>query len=178
MSIDPELAHLQQEWHRETEPLPLLKRKIRRQNLRTVAGAVALAVAFAVALTLAVRQPSAFHSGLATGIAVAGVAMGAYVVRTSRGTWTPAAETTRAYADLTYRRALAQGRILRASTLLQWLAIALLLGTLVFSPHPFSARGLVITVLLVLELAVFMFQSRRVKQDIAAARQLLEQLQD
>ncbi|HTZ99400.1 MAG TPA: hypothetical protein VMB02_03650 [Candidatus Aquilonibacter sp.] len=115
MTLDSELEAWRREWRDRTEPFPMLKRKIRRQNLRTAAAVAAIVVCVAVSIIGAVRTGNAFLAGLATGIGFAGVVQGGYGWWARRGAWRPAAQTTLAYAELAYKRAVARARTTRFS---------------------------------------------------------------
>ena len=69
-------------------------------------------------------------AGLASGIAFASVVLGGYAWRVRREAWTPTAQTTLAYAELSYRRAVAKARTLRFSFHFLLVATVLLLATL------------------------------------------------
>ena len=108
MNHDTELEIWQREWQEQTEPLPDLKKKIRRQNLKTVAAIFAVCVCLAISTAAALRTRSSFMAGMAVGIAFAGVFLGGYAWWVRRGAWKPTAQTTLAYAELSHRRAVAK----------------------------------------------------------------------
>jgi hypothetical protein len=118
VSNDTELEIWRQEWRDQTEPLPELRKKIKRQNLRTAAAIVAIGVCLAVSTSVALKTRSPFMAGLAAGIVFASVFMGGYAWWVRRGAWKPTAQTTLAYAELVHRRAIAtrDGVIIAAMT--------------------------------------------------------------
>ena len=60
MTTDTELERWQQEWREHTDPLPELKKKIRRQNWQTAAAIVAICVCFVLATLAAIYRQCAF----------------------------------------------------------------------------------------------------------------------
>ena len=107
MSLDLEMESWRQEWSVATEPLPELKRRIRAQNRRLVAGTLAIAACLAMATLLAVAHPTSGWRGFAFGVWIASLVGVGYALWARRGTWTPATQTTRAYLVLLHQRAVA-----------------------------------------------------------------------
>ena len=62
MSNDTELEIWRQEWRDQTEPLPELRKKIKRQNLRTAAAIIAIGVCLAVSTSVALKASIAASS--------------------------------------------------------------------------------------------------------------------
>lgn len=128
MIEDRELESWRAEWRQATLPLPEIHRKIKRQNRRFYLSLAAAAVAFVSALILsiaAVRQdPSPERIAWAVGIWVLAFGGGAYRLWNQRGTWRPATQSTRAFLDLSRKRALAKIRSVRVAFYIisAWLA--------------------------------------------------------
>lgn len=108
--MDLELDDWRREWSRDTEPLPELKQRVRRQDRRLRWGLVALAATLVAGVVLALSFATSGWWGFATGLWVSVLVVGGYVLWTRRGTWEPAGQTSLAYADLIHRRAVAEVR--------------------------------------------------------------------
>jgi hypothetical protein len=115
VSMDLELEAWRRDWAEESPGLPALKARILRQERRMVGGGVALLGLALFATAAAVRTGRPFVAGLAAGLWCAGLLVGGYTYRALRGAWRPSAETTRAYLELSYKRAVAKARTLRFS---------------------------------------------------------------
>lgn len=177
MIKDTELEAWQQEWRDQTEPLPELKNKIRRQNLRTVVAIGAISVCLAFSTAAALAGWGSFVSGLATGMWVASVLLGSYAWRARRGSWKPAAQTTLAYAELAYKRSVAKGRILRFAFYFLLTAAVLYAGFVIWRWRATSERNLLGLVLaaMVAELFLMLYLARRNRRNVEEARKLVDQ---
>jgi hypothetical protein len=177
LTTDSELEIWQKEWREQTEPLPELKKKIKRQNLRTVGAIAATGVCLVVSTTTALRTHGSFMVGLASGIWFASILMGSYGWWVRRGAWKPTAQTTRAYLELTYKRAVARARILRFAFYFLLIAALLYAGFVIWDWHAIRGKGLMLLVLagMVVELFVFRHLARRKKKEIEQTRKLAEQ---
>lgn len=176
MTTDLELETWKQEWRDQTEPLPELKKKIKRQNLRTAAAIIAVCVCLAFSTVEALRHRSPFMAGVAAGIAFAGLFVGGYAWRARRGAWRPTAQTTLAYAELCHRRAIARARILHFSfrfLLVATVLLALLVG---WNWRHFHARDGIILAALVVELFVFKRLGRRKVREVEETGKLVQDL--
>lgn len=178
MTIDAELETWRREWRDRAEPLPELKKKIKRQNLQTIAAGIVLAACLVFSTVEALRSHSSFMSGFAIGLWFATVFAGGYAWWVRRGAWRPSAQTTLAYVELSHQRAVAKVRTLRFSFYL------LLATTLLFAVFgawnwkAFAARDAVILAALALELIFFAYYGRRKKREVAETRKLLEQIRE
>lgn len=125
---DRELEIWREEWRSETEPLPEIKSKIKRESRRFVLGNIVAAAAAIAALVfsamVALRDPSPEKIAWAVGIWVLTFVAGGYRVWNQRGVWRPAAQTTRAFVELSYNRAMAKVRAIRFASyvMLAWIA--------------------------------------------------------
>jgi hypothetical protein len=114
---DRELELWKEEWRAETGPLPTLKKKVRRQTLLMIAGWVVAVPAAVLGLAyfarLVMRDPSPDNIVL-TSFGWVGMPLAmAFFVWNQIGIWRPNAQTTRAYAELSYKRARSELRGLR-----------------------------------------------------------------
>lgn len=185
MTRDTELEIWRQEWRSETEPLPELKKQIKRQNRRVIAGAAILCLCLGLSTFAALRTRSSFAAGLAAGMWGSTLLLGSYAWWIRRGTWKPSAQTTRAYLELRYNRAAAKVRTLRAGSYLLAATVVLYSGLVAwdwfFSSHPsaYSAGhrlGLVIIPAMIIELLFFRWCGRRKSQEMEETRKLLDEL--
>lgn len=176
MNTDTELEVWQGEWRQQTEPLPELKRKIKRQNLRTWLAVAAIAVCLLFSTTEALRGRGSFMAGLASGLWFASLLLGGYGWWVRRGSWRPTAQTTRAYVELTYKRAVARGRILRFALYFLLTATILYAGFAAWNWKASSEKWLPALVLagMVIELFVLRHCGRRQRQEIEKTRGLME----
>lgn len=183
MTKDTELELWQQEWRSETVPLPELKKRIRRQNLQAIARAMLLCAGVAVSTFVALRTRLSFAEGMAAGMWFSALLLGGYAWWVRRGSWRPSAQTTQGYLELYYRRAAARVRTLRAATVLLIIAAVFCVGVFAwewFSSHEPGGDAnrylLVLTVLLamIIELVFLRWYSRRKRQEMEAAKKLLE----
>jgi hypothetical protein len=176
VSNDTELEIWRQEWRDQTEPLPELRKKIKRQNLRTAAAIVAIGVCLAVSTLVALKTRSPFMAGLAAGIAFASVFMGGYAWWVRRGAWKPTAQTTLAYAELVHRRAIARARIVRFAFYFLLIATVLLAGFVAWNLKNFHARDGVIIAAMTVELFFMKHFGERKQREIEATRKLIDDL--
>ena len=175
MTVDAELDVWRREWREETEPFPALKRKIRRQNLRIVAAVAAIVVCLIVSTVEAVRTGNDFLAGLASGLAFAGIVQGAYSWWVRRGAWKPAAQTTLAYAELAYKRAIATARTTRFSFRFLVIAVALYAGVAAWHWKTFSSVYALILVAMAAELFLLDYKRRRAQRGLEESKRLFEQ---
>jgi hypothetical protein len=114
---DRELELWKEEWRAETGPLPTLKKKVRRQTLRMIAGWVVAVPAFVLGLAyfarLAMRDPSPDNIVLTAFVWLVMPLGLAFAAWNQIGNWRLGAQTTRAYAELSYKRARSELRGLR-----------------------------------------------------------------
>ena len=178
MTRDIELESWQQEWRDQTEPLPELKKKIKRQNLRTALAIVAVVVGLALSTAAALRGHGSFMSGLATGMWFACIVMGGYAWRVRRGAWKPSAQTTLAYAELANKRALAKARTLRFAFYFLLTATVLFAGFAAWLWRTASDKWLLALVLtgMVAELCWMRYLARRNRREVEKTRKLLAQI--
>jgi hypothetical protein len=177
-AMDIELETWRREWHTYTEPLPELKRKIRRQNLQMIAAVAIICVCLALSTIEALRTQSSFIAGLAAGLWFTSLLVGSYAWWVRRRTWNPTAQTTAAYLELSYRRTIAKARTIRFSFYF------LLSATVLFAVHSawnwraFSTREALIFAAFVSELFLFRHYRRRKKREIEETRKLMEQTRE
>jgi hypothetical protein len=174
---DTELETWQQEWREHTEPLPELKKKIKRQNLRTGMAIAAIGVGLIVSTTAALLGRGSFISGLATGMWFASIVMGGYAWRVRRGAWRPSAQTTLAYADLAHKRALAKTRILRFAFYFLLTATILFAGFAAWIWKTASDQWLLELVVagMVAELFLMRYFAGRNRREVEKSKTLLDQ---
>ncbi len=179
MTTDFELETWQREWKEQTEPLPELKKKIRRQNLRTAWGVVATCLCLTVSTIWALRGHSSFMYGCAAGIGFAGALTGGYGLWASRGAWRPTAQTTLAYAELSHKRAIAKARTLRFMFFLLLTTAVLFAGFVSWNwRHFYIARDGVILAALAAELFFIKNRETRKNQEVKQTQKLLEDLKN
>ena len=178
MTIDTELETWRQEWRGDTEPLPDLKRKIRRQNVRMILAAAAMVVCLAVSTSEAVRTRGSFMEGLATGIWLTALIAGSYAWWVRRGAWEPAAQTTLGYLELSYKRSVANARTLRFSFYFLLATIVLFAASSVWNWREFRPLAAVVLAALVAELFFLGYKRRRSEREIEKARKLIEQTRE
>lgn len=170
---DMELETWKQEWREQTEPLPELKRKIKRQNLRTIGAVIAVCLCLVLSATEARHSRSSFMAGMAAGIGFAGAVLGSYVLWARRGSWRPTAQTTLAYAELAYKRAVAKARILHFSFYFLLTTVVLLAVFVAWNWKAFRARDGVIVAALVVESFVLKNLERRKRREIEETKKLI-----
>ena len=179
MTIDTELEMWRREWRDQTAPFPALKRKIRRQNLRIIAAVAAIALCLVLATVGALRSRSSFMAGLVVGIAFASVFQGGYAWWARRGAWKPAGQTTLAYAELSYKRALATARTTRFSFYFLLVGTVLYTGFVAWNWMAWTAApratGALVVAAMVIELFLLWDNRRRAKREIEETGKLLEQ---
>jgi hypothetical protein len=174
VTVDTELENWRHEWRDRPEPLPELKRKIRRQNQRTAAAIVAVVVCLVISTVVALRTHNSFMNGLAVGIAFAGVLLGGYGWWVRRGAWKPTAQSTVAYADLSYKRAVARSRTLRFSFYFLLTATVLFVAFIAWNWTHFAARDGVVAVAMAVEVCFLKRSELRKKQEVEQAKKLLD----
>jgi hypothetical protein len=174
---DTELESWQQEWREHTEPLPELKKKIKRQNLRTAVRIAAVGIGLVLSTTAAWLGRGSFVSGLAAGMWFASIVMGGYAWRVRRGAWRPSAQTTLAYAELAYKRALAKARILRFAFYFLLTAAVLFAGFAAWIWKTASDQWLLALVVagMVAELILMRYFARRNLREVEKSKKLLDQ---
>lgn len=177
MIVDTELETWQQAWRAlPVPPLTELKKKIRRQNRRTIAAAIVLVACLAFSTVMAARTRGSFIFGFAVGVWLVTVLVGSYTWWVRRGSWKPAAQTTFAYVELCHNRAIAKAKTVRFSFYF------LLAATLLFAAYgtwhwqAFVMRDVMIFAAMVLELFFFALYGRRLRQKIEESRTLLDQI--
>ena len=176
MTNDTELESLRQEWRDQTEPLPDLKKKIRRQNLRTVLAILTICVCLAISTAVALRTRSFFMAGVAVGIAFGSLFLGSYAWWVRRGAWKPTAQTTLAYAELSYRRAVAKARTVRFSLYFLLVATLLLIIFVGVNWKNFRTRDGVVIAALVTESFFLKRLERRKRSEIEETRKLIDDI--
>jgi len=173
---DTELESLRREWRDQTEPLPDLKKKIRRQNVRTVVAILAIGVCLAISTATALRTRSFFMAGVAVGIAFGSLFLGGYAWWVRRGAWKPTAQTTLAYAELSYRRAIAKTRTVRFSFYFLLVATLLLIIFVGLNWKNFRTRDGVVIAAMVTESFFLKRQERRKQSEIEETRKLIDDI--
>ena len=176
--MDLELETWRREWRAQTEPLPALKKKIHRQNLQIAAAIAAVSACLVIATVVAERTRSSFMAGLAAGIAFASVILGSYGWWVRRGAWKPAAQTTLAYLELSFRRAIARARTLRFSFYFLLAAMVLYAASLAWDRKAFSLLAVVILSAMAVELIFLRRLQRRKELEVAETRKLIEQARE
>jgi hypothetical protein len=186
---DRELELWKEEWRAETGPLPTLKKKVRRQTLWMTASLVLAVPASVLGLAyfarLVMRDPSPDNIVVASFVWVAMPLVGAFFVWNQIGIWRPDAQTTRAYAELSYKRARSELRGLRVAFYVLYVEVLFLACVIwIFrvkwilhaSPTDRFAR-LVVFPAAVLATWIFMIWLRRRRtRRLAEAKSFLEQL--
>jgi TRAP-type C4-dicarboxylate transport system permease large subunit len=175
---DLELENWRREWRVETEPVPDLKRKIHRQNLRMAAAVLAIGLCLTLSTAEALRRHSSFMGGMAIGIGFTSLLVGGYAWWVRRGAWKPTAQTTLAYAELSYKRAIAKVRTLRFAFYLLLTATVLFTGYVAWNWKHFEGRSVAIVTFMVIELFVFRYLSRRKKQEIEEIKKLIDEVKE
>lgn len=176
MTVDTELEAWQRDWRAQAEPLPQLKRQIKRQNLRMVAAVTVISVCLALSAAAAIWRQSSFMAGLATGIWVACLSVGAYTWRVRRGAWKPAAQTTLGYAELSYKRAVAKLKTLRFSFWFLVGAIVLYAFVAAWDWRSFRVSRGIILAAIVAEAFALKRYGRRKQQEVEETKRLLDDL--
>ena len=176
MTNDIELEVWQREWRDQTEPLPDFKKKIRRQNLQMVAGVLAICVCLAVSTEMALRTRTPFMAGLASGIAFASAVLGGYAWRVRLGAWKPTSQTTLAYAELSYRRAVAKARTLRFSIYFLLITVLLLATFLGWNWKRLHTRDGIVMAALVVEIFFLKYLGQRKQREVEQTSRLLDDM--
>jgi thiosulfate reductase cytochrome b subunit len=178
VTTDTELEIWRQEWRNQTEPLPELRKKIRRQNLRTVAAVVAICLCLAFSTVEALRNHSSFMAGLAAGISFASLFLGGYAWWVRRGAWKPTAQTTLAYAELSYKRALAKTRTLHFAFYFLLAATVLFAAFMAWNWKTFRARDGALIAAMVLEMFFLKHYRRRKKAETEETKKLIDDIKE
>jgi hypothetical protein len=173
--VDTELETWRREWQSQTEPLPKLKKKIKRQNQRTIAAIALMCACLVVSTIEALRTRSSFMVGVAVGVWFAALVLGGYSWWVQRGTWKPEAQTTRAYLELSYKRAVAKARMIRFSIYVVLAVTILLSPILLWNWRTLHGIGPLVLAALLAELFYFKYLGRRKKREIEETRRLMEQ---
>ncbi|HEY6307162.1 MAG TPA: hypothetical protein VI488_11975 [Candidatus Angelobacter sp.] len=186
---DRELELWKEEWRAETGPLPTLKKKVRRQTLWMIAGWVFAVPASVLGLAyfarLAMRDPSPDNIVLTAFVWFAMPLAVAFAVWNQIGTWRPDAESTRAYAELSYKRARSELRGLRVVFYVLYVEVCFLACVIwifrvkwLLRASPADRFGrLVIVPVVFLGMWIFMiWRRRRRSKQLAEAKSFLEQL--
>jgi hypothetical protein len=178
VSIDQELDTWRREWREQAAPLPDLKKKIKRQNLRMVAAGVLLGLCVSFTTCEAVRTRAAFASGMAAGLWFTTLVAGGYAGWVRRGAWKPTAQTTLAYAELAHRRAVARARTIRFCFHLLLAATALFALFTAWNWKRFGPRDGMMLAVLGLELFYFVYLGRRKEREIEETQRLVDQVRE
>jgi len=176
VNVDTELEAWRQEWREQAAPLPELKRKIRKQNVRTIAAVVAITVCLTFATAAALRYHSAMAAGVAVGIAFSSCVLVFFTLRARSGAWKPTAQTTLAYAELAHRRAIAQLKTIRAAWYLLIATIAAGTVVMAWGWRQVHVRDGVIFAALIGELFFLKNREQRVKREMEETKNLIEGL--
>ena len=176
MTTDTELEVWRQAWCDQPAQLPELKKKIRRQNQRTAAGVLAIVLCIVISTCVAFLHRSAFVAGIASGISFASLAAGVYAWSIRRSTWKPAAQTTLAYAQLAYNRAVAKARLLRFSFYFLLVTSFLLAAMLTWHPSTSPVRDWIIVAAIGVESLWMRFMGRRKLREVAETKKLVDDL--
>jgi hypothetical protein len=158
--------------------LPELKRRIRGQNRRMIAGGVVVAVCLAFATVMGLRDPGSVWGGFAWGIWTSTVVAGGYVWWVRRGTWEPASSTTEAYVELLHRRAVATLRktVMLRRALLVFLA---LYGVfLVWNRERVTTWSMLLVAVIALESLWMRVLERRRRRALEEANRLVDRASD
>ena len=176
MTTDMELESWKQEWRDQTEPLPELKRKIKRQNQRTVGAVMAVCVCLAFSAIAAWYSRSSFMAGMASGIAFAGSVLGSCTLWVRRGSWRPTAQTTMAYAELAHNRAIAKARTLHFSFYFLLTAAVLFAGFAAWNWKRVRVRDGVVIAGMVVESFYLRRSAVNKKLEIEATKKLIDDM--
>jgi len=114
--------------------------------------------------------------GLAAGMGFASLFVGGYAWWVRRGAWKPTAQTTLAFAELCYRRAVAKARTVRFSFYFLLAATAWLAILMGFDWKGLRARDGIILAGLLLELVCFRRYGQKKKREIEETKKLLDDL--
>lgn len=179
MTIDNELETWKMQWQAQSEPLPRLKKKVERQNLKGLLGVLATCACFAFAVVEALRTRNSFWEGVAIGIAIASVVLGSYMWWVKRGAWKPAAQTTLAYAELLHKRAVARSRTLRFGFYFLLAATILFAAFVAWNWKSFRIRrDAVVMVAMALEVVWFWRLRTRVQREAGELTTLIDDLKE
>jgi len=191
ISEDRELELWKGEWRAETPPLPKLKEKVRQRTLWMVVSNLAamgmLIWCLVFPARTAMRDPSQQNIASAAGECFLALLASAIVVWSQVGVWRPKAQSTRAYAELLYKRALSDARAMRFAFYLFWTAAFVVACTEAISmpkwsvvrAHPVDhLPRLALDLLLFLGMWIFLIwnKRRRLKQ-LDEAKSFVEELE-
>jgi hypothetical protein len=177
VTVDNELETWKVQWRAESEPLPRLKKKVERQNLKGALGVLAICACFAFAVVEALRTRNSFWEGLAIGIAIASVVLGSFTWWVKRGAWKPAAKTTLGYAELLHKRAVAKSRTLRFAFHFLLVATILFAAFLAWNWKSFRVtRDAAVMAAMALEMLWFWRLRKRVQHEAGQLKQLIKDL--
>ena len=177
-TMDIELEIWRREWRTRTEPLPELKKKIRHHNLQMIVAVTIICVFLALSTIEALRTQSSLMTGLAVGFWFTSLLVGSYAWWVRRRAWTPTAQTTAAYLELSYNRAIAKARTIRFSFYFLLSATVLFTGLSAWNWQAFSTREALIFAALVSELFLFRHYGVRMKGEIEETKKLMEQTRE
>jgi hypothetical protein len=178
VTIDTELETWRREWQAHSDPLPEWKKKIERQNLRTVVAVIFACICLIFAALEARRHPTPFMLGLNAGLWFSCALAGGYSWWVRRGSWKPTAQTTLAYVELAHKRAVAKARTLRFCFYFLLITILAFAGLGAWDWKALTARDAAIVGGIILELLFFRYYERRKRQEIERTRKLMEQIQE
>lgn len=186
---DRELELWKEEWRAETGPLPTLKKKVMRQTLWMTVRWVVVGPIFVFALVycarVAMRDPSLDNIVVTVFVWVAMPLLFTFSVWNQIGSWRPDAQTTRAYAELSYKRARSELRGLRVTFYVLYVETCFLASVIwifrvkwiLHAPPADRFERLVVAPVFLLGTWIFMVWYRRRKnKQLAEAKSFLEQL--
>jgi hypothetical protein len=186
---DRELRLWKEEWRAETSPLPTLKKKVWRKTLwMTVSWIVAVpasVLGLAYFARIVMRDPSPDNIVVTSFVWVAMPLAAAFYVWNQIGIWRPDAQTTRAYAELSYKRALSELRGLRFAFYVLYVEVFFLACVIwIFrvkwilqaSPTDRFARLIVFPVVVLGVWILMIWLRQRRNKRLAEAKSFLEQL--
>jgi hypothetical protein len=181
VNIDTELETWKREWRDQSEPVPdltRLKRKIRRQNVRVFASAATIVACIVVSTVAAFWTRSSYIYGLATGLWMTALIVGGYDWWVRRGTWKPEAQTTLAYLNLSYKRAVAKARTIRFSFYFLLTFMVFFAAFSLWDRKSFHLRAGIVLVALVIELFFLSHFGRRKRLEMRETKKLLDQTKE
>lgn len=178
MNLDTELVAWQREWRVQSEALPDVRKKIRRQDRRTWIAISFACICLFLSLLLVWRTHTAFLRGLASGLWFSCITMGAYAWWVRRGTWKPAAQTTAAYIELWHKRAVAKERIARVAFWFLFATVVLYVGFAAWNWKDLSAANALVLAAMTGELFLLNHIARKKQKEIKVTQKLLESSQE
>jgi hypothetical protein len=171
--IDPELASWQREWHEQSEQLPDLKKKIKRQDRHGMLQAGLVCALLIVSLVAVWHFETSLSRGFATGVWFSCLIMGVYVWRARRGTWKPAAQSTAAYLGLLHKRAVAKHSIVQFAFRFLLATTVLYAGFMAWRWEHFSAIGAGVLAATIAELFYLHYLASKRRREVDATQQVL-----